>query len=39
MKDGDTSGLETILRQVSEARNQWKPAFFDAEDGEPSSHF
>lgn len=39
MKEGDASGLETVLRQVSEARNKWKPAFFDAEDGEPSSHF
>ncbi|MBB5204125.1 prephenate dehydrogenase [Inhella inkyongensis] len=39
MKEGDTSALETLLRQVSEARNKWSPTFFDAEDGEPSSHF
>lgn len=39
MKEGDATALETVLKQVSEARNQWKPVFFDAEDGEPSSHF
>jgi prephenate dehydrogenase len=39
IKDGDASALETVLKQVSETRNKWKPAFFDAEDGEPSSHF
>jgi prephenate dehydrogenase len=39
MKEGDASALETVLKQVSESRNKWAPAFFDAEDGEPSSHF
>jgi prephenate dehydrogenase len=39
MREGDASALEAVLKQVSEGRNQWAPAFFDAEDGEPSSSF
>jgi len=39
LKEGDRDAIETLLRQVSESRNKWSPAFFDAEDGEPSSHF
>ncbi|MBH9553370.1 prephenate dehydrogenase [Inhella gelatinilytica] len=39
LKEGDAGALETLLRQVSEARAKWTPAFTDPDDGTPSSHF
>lgn len=37
MKEGDAATLETLLRQVSEGRNRWAPAFLDPEGGAPAS--